>query len=87
MLPKRKPILPETVMLGPQAQHFQTALASLHLPIDDPHPQLQEVPRETLNDVHEEDQVPDHQRQLRRSARLDYKRFNASGDRSFKSNE
>ena len=74
-------------MLGPQAQHFQTALASLHLPIDDPHPQLQEFPRETLNDVHEDEPVPDDQRQLRRSARLDYKRFNASGDRSFKSNE
>ena len=86
VLPKRKPILPETVMLGPQVQQFQTALASLRPPIDDPHPQLQ-FPRETLNDVHEDELVPDDQRQLRRSARLDYKRFNASGDRSFKSNE
>ena len=57
VLPRRKPILPETVMLGTQVQQFQTALASLRLPVDDPHPQLQEVPRDTLNDVHEEDQT------------------------------
>ena len=85
MLPKRKPIVPETVLLGPEVQQFQAALASLHLAVDDIDPVQEEVPMETPTDVHEEEQASD--RQLRRSNRLDYKRFHASGDRSSKSNE
>ena len=84
VLPKRKPIVPETVLLGSEVQQFQTALASLNLPVDGLDPLQEDVPMETPTDVHEEEHVPDRQKQLRRSSRLDYKRFHASGDRSFK---
>ena len=66
VLPKRRPILPETVILGPEIQQFQTALASVNLPPDDPASIEQEVPREIPDAVHEVDHTPNHQRQLRR---------------------
>lgn len=83
VLPRRKPIVPEAVLLGPEVQQFQAALDSLQLPPEDVDHLHEEVP----NEVPEEDHAPDHQRQLRRSNRLDYKRFHAFGERSSKSNE
>ena len=87
VLPKRKPIVPETVSLGPEVQHFQSALDSLHLPTLHPHPPPEQVPRQTPLDVPEEDQAPDRRSQLWRSNRLDFQRFHTSGDRFSKSKE
>ena len=78
VLPRRNPLVPETVMLGPDVQHLQNALESLdttaeevvrEIPID--------VPDEELPEVNDE-------RSLRRSARLDYKRFHVYGEKSSK---
>ena len=65
-------------MLGPDVQRLQNALASLDTT-------AAEVVREIPIDVPDDEPPAGHdERNLRRSARLDYKRFHVYGDKTSK---
>ena len=85
VLPRRNPLVTEAVLLGPDVQTFQTALASLQTTTEgEVDPLNVEVHREIPIDVPGEDPAQNNERQLRRSARLDYKRFHVFGDKTYK---
>ena len=83
VLPRRNPLVTEAVLLGPEVQNFQTALASLQETTTEGDVDV-EVHREIPIDVPGEDPAQNDERQLRRSARLDYKRFHLFGDKTSK---